>query len=121
MTKEGNGLPPAAHESKWFETLAKHLGPHGPDALLIVTIFVGSGALLRSGLDPWIVIPFALILVSIYAWRQTQTERHRERIAEIDVKKMETDIKILREQYKLKASKKAQKGLVLQTPQKGEK
>ncbi|MBB3020690.1 hypothetical protein FHR70_003776 [Microvirga lupini] len=96
---------PTEPEKGLYQEIVKHLGPHGPDALLTAILFAGTAGLIKYGLDPWLAIGFALILLGVYAWRQTRAEGHRERMAEIRVREREAEIKALRDKHKFRLEK----------------
>jgi len=85
--------------------IVKFLGPHGPDALLAFIFFSGAVGLITAGYDIVTVSVFAVVLYAIYAVRQTQGERHRERAAQLAVETKENDLRIYRERQAAKIRK----------------
>lgn len=87
------------------KTIVKFLGPHGPDGLLAFVFLVVASGLIAKGIPPLLVILLVGVLYGIYAYRQTQAERHKERAAEIAVESKETDLRLLREKQAAKLRK----------------
>jgi hypothetical protein len=85
-----------------YDAIVKYLGPHGPDGLLAFVIFAGAISAILSGLDPYLISGFGVIIYWIYSRRRGSAEKHAERMAEIEISKTELELQRYREEQLMK-------------------
>lgn len=86
--------------------LTKSLGRHGPDPLLAFALFVALLLGLQLEYNPWVLLGGLVILWGGYHLRRTATERHKERIAEQEIIRIEaTKGRAIKERYRQRISR----------------
>lgn len=102
-----------------YDSIVKHLGPHGPDGLLAFVIFAGVLSAILLGLEPYLTCGFGLAIFVIYCVRKGYAERHQERLAEQRVSETQLSNQRYREGQRSKLEQVRLKRLTTTAPQKG--
>ncbi len=67
------------------------LGLDGLDAFVVIALLVLTGSLFSVGMDQYLVAVIVLGLGGAYFYRRNRSDDHKERLAELEVEKIERD------------------------------
>lgn len=93
-----------------WKAIVDGLAKHGPDALLAFALGLLFLAGLRFGYRAEHIAPLLALLWLGYVQRQASRERHLERMAEIQVQKIEAKGKNIKDRYRQKQLESREKG-----------
>lgn len=96
-------------DRRTIRSIVGHLGLHGPDGLLAFVCLLAAFALTSLGVDQWLTAGFIIVLFALYALRQTRAETHRERVLELEVEKLETQLAVFRQREAARLKKAKEK------------